>query len=90
MSECWLKAGFIDIGSFYMEDYFVFYDLVMGKVCYIHNEDIMESDVDWDDVNSIRTFMMKESLVLTNSFYEFLSLVCLGEYCDDEIIFLGE
>ena len=90
LSEAWLKAGFIDIGSFYMESYLVFYDLVTEKVCFIHNEDIMEASVDWDNITNIRTFMLENSRLLGNSFNDFLRTVCTGEPYDDEIIFLGE
>ena len=90
LSEAWLKAGFIDIGSFYVESYLVFYDLVTEKVCFIHNEDIMEASVDWDNITNIRTFMLENSRLLGNSFNDFLRTVCTGEPYDDEIIFLGE
>mgnify|MGYP005782492331 FL=1 len=90
LSEAWLKAGFIDIGSFYMESYLVFYDLVTEKVCFIHNEDIMESPVDWDNITNIRTFMLENSRLFGNNFNDFLHTVCTGEPYDDEIIFLGD
>ena len=90
LSEAWLKAGFIDIGSFYMESYLVFYDLVTEKVCFIHNEDIMESPVDWDNITNIRTSMLENSRLLGNNFNDFLRIICTGEPYDDEIIFLGE
>ena len=67
LSEAWLKAGFIDIGSFYMESYLVFYDLVTEKVCFIHNEDIMEASVDWDNITNIRTFMLENSYLFVKS-----------------------
>ena len=90
LSEAWLKAGFIDIGSFYMESYLVFYDLVTEKVCFIHNEDIMESPVDLDNITNIRTFMLENSRLFGNNFNDFLHTVCTGEPYDDEIIFLGD
>lgn len=90
LSEAWLKAGFIHIGAFYMEDYFVFYDLVTEKVCFIHNEDIMETLIDWDDMTNIRTFMLENSRLFGNSFHDFLRFVCTGQPYNDEIIFLGE
>ena len=73
-----------------MESYLVFYDLVTEKVCFIHNEEIMEASVDWDNITNIRTFMLENSRLLGNSFNDFLRTVCTGEPYDDEIIFLGE
>lgn len=73
-----------------MESYLVFYDLVTEKVCFIHNEDIMESPVDWDNITNIRTFMLENSRLFGNNFNDFLHTVCTGEPYDDEIIFLGD
>ncbi len=83
----WLKAGFLCTADFYMEDYFVFYDLVSGRVLYIHNEDINESSdvcACWNDPAGIRRFMENEASVLCRDFHDFLRLVCTGETYDDE------
>ncbi len=91
LCECWLTAGFIHIGDFYMESYYVFYDLLTEKVCYIHNEEIMESPVDWDDRDNIRHFMLNHASILCNEWNDFLHLVCLGEpYDEDNMLFLEE
>ena len=90
LCECWLSAGFIHIGNFYMDSYLVFYDLLTEKVCYIHNEEMMESPVDWDDRSDIRNFMLKHALFLCDEWNDFLHLVCTGEPFEDDILFLEE
>lgn len=81
--SAWLEAGFIQLGVYYMEDYFLFYDLVCGNVRRIHNEDIYGVG-DWNDPAVVRAFMEKEALPLCPDFYTFLRLACLGEPYDEE------
>ena len=85
----WLEAGFIQLGAYYMEDYFLFYDLAWGNVRRIHNEDIYEVE-DWDDSAAVRAFMEREAAPIFPDFNTFLRFACLGEaYDEDEMIFPG-
>ena len=92
-APAWLEAGALRIGAFYMGSYELFYDLRSGKVCYVHEEDIYESSLlveDWDKPAAIRSFLEQEALVLCQDWNTFLRLTCLGEPCEDRVIFLGE
>ena len=83
----WLEAGFLPLGNFYEESYFVFYDLINADVCCIHHEDIYLVE-DWDDPNSVRDCMEVEATDFCRDFNDFLRLVCLGEaYDEDDMIF---
>ncbi len=82
----WLEAGFIQLGAYYMEDYFLFYDLACGNVRRIHNEDTFEAD--WENPAAVRAFMEREALPLCPDFNTFLRFICLGEpYDEDEMVF---
>jgi hypothetical protein len=85
----WLEAGFIQLGAYYMEDYFLFYDLAWGNVRGIHNEDIYEVE-DRDGPAAVRAFMDREAVLIFPDFNTFLRFACLGEpYDEEEMIFRG-
>ncbi len=90
----WVDAGYIRLGDFHKEDYFIFYDLVTGSVLKIHNEDIDENELFWDaldneDSRAIRVAMEKTSSGFCADFNSFLRLICEGGvYDEDRMIFL--
>ncbi len=92
-NHAFLKAGYIFLGEFY--GYLALYDLVEGCVVDIHHEAIYDvlyelGIDDWDDMNpeALRTGMGTWGDTLCRDFNDFLRLVCLGEYYDeDELVF---
>ena len=91
MMDQFLKAGYILIGEYDGEGYFVFYDLVTAAALHIHNEEIWE-EAPLDMVNDsslVRPFMEKHASQLCPDFDTFLRLVCTGEiYHDGDMIFV--
>ncbi len=91
----WVDAGYIRLGDFHKEDYFIFYDLVTGSVLKIHNEDIDENELFWDaldneDPRAIRIAMEKTSSGFCTNFNSFLRLICEGGvYDEDRMIFFN-
>ena len=89
----WVDAGYIRLGDFHKEDYFIFYDLLTGSVLKIHNGDIDENELFWDaldseDPNAIRVAMKKTASGFCEDFNSFLRLVCEGGvYDEDRMIF---
>lgn len=91
MMDQFLKAGYILIGEYDGEGYFVFYDLVTAAVLHIHNEEIWEeAPLDMvDDSSLVRPFMEQHASQLCPDFDTFLRLVCTGEiYHDGDMIFV--
>lgn len=92
----WVDAGYIRLGDFHGEDYFVFYDLDTGKVLKIHNEDIDENEAFWEALDNnnpaaIRAAMEETATGFCEDFNTFLRLICLGEvYDEDKMVFMTE
>ncbi len=90
----WVDAGYIQLGDFHGEDYFVFYDLDTGKVLKIHNEDIDENRAFWEALRNknpaaIRAAMEETATDFCEDFNTFLRLICLGEvYDEDKMVFV--
>lgn len=90
----WVDAGYIRLGDFHKEDYFIFYDLVTGKVLKIHNGDIDENELFGDALesenpNAIRFAMEKIASDFCPDFNTFLRLICAGElYDEDKMLFV--
>ncbi|MDE7323606.1 MAG: SMI1/KNR4 family protein [Lachnospiraceae bacterium] len=87
-NHAFLKAGYIFLGEFY--GYLALYDLVEGEVVDIHHEAIYDvlyelGIDDWDDMNpeALRTGMRTWGDTLCKDFNDFLRLVCLGEYYNE-------
>lgn len=89
-----VEAGYIWLGDFHKEDYFIFYDLTTGKVLKIHNGDIDENELFWDALdkenpNAIRFAMEKAASGFCPDFNTFLRLICTGElYDEDKMLFV--
>lgn len=94
--SAFLEAGYIYLGMFY-ESYLVLYDLVKGEVVDIHHEAIYDLSYELGDVweggmpETLRKGMVTYGHTLCKNFNDFLRLVCLGEYYDeDDMVFVKE
>lgn len=84
--DSFLDAGFLKIAKF--KGYFVFLDLVTGKVVHIYHEAIYDmSIVDGVDVSNykeVRDYL--SNYTLCKDFYDFLRLVCTKDIYDEDCL----
>lgn len=82
---CFLKAGFIGLGEVY--GYLTYLDLVNGGIVTIHEEGIYDMMIDdgvhWESAEEVRNYMESYRLYICKDFYDFLRLVCTGDYLDE-------
>lgn len=82
--DSFLDAGFLKIAEF--EGYFVFLDLVTGKVVHIYHEAVYDmSIVDGVDVTNyqeVRDYL--SAYTLCENFYDFLRLACTRDIYDED------
>lgn len=95
-SAC-LEAGYIYLGMFYEESYYVLYDLVKGEVVDIHHEAVYDLSYELGDVweggmpETLREGMVTYGHTLCKNFNDYLRLVCTGEHYDeDDMVFVKE
>lgn len=83
---CFLEAGFIEVGNVY--GYLVYLDLVSGGIVTIHEEgvyDMMIVDkVNPESKTEVRNYMETRMLYICKDFYDFLRLVCTGDFLDED------